>query len=118
MKIEALRLLSRGVVVVLVGMLKGCNLDRASFHKNNIMKQKRIGACERVRRSLEQHTKGERSARLVARSSEGQGYGKAGGTLIRNLCQRVTFVCARIIFSLIFQIYSCNNEKYINTNMR
>jgi hypothetical protein len=45
-------------------------LDRPFFHKNDILKQKRIAACERVRRNMKQCAKQKRSARVVARSSE------------------------------------------------
>jgi hypothetical protein len=38
------------------------------------------------------------------------------GRLIRNLYQKVTFIYAKVVFSLILQIYPCNNAEYINTN--
>jgi hypothetical protein len=44
-------------------------VDRPFCHKNDILKQKRIAGSERVRRNLK-YTKGERSARSVARSFE------------------------------------------------
>jgi hypothetical protein len=64
-------------------------LDRPFFYKNDILKQKRIGASEPVRRNLKQCTKGQLSARIAARRRRRRSEeGKAGGRLIRNLYQR------------------------------
>jgi hypothetical protein len=92
-------------------------LDKPFFHTNDTLKQKGIGACERVRRNLKWYTKGKRPARVVARSNEGSGEGKAEGGLTTNLYQRVTFAHARVMLPLILlRIYACKNTKYIHTN--
>jgi hypothetical protein len=73
------------------------NFDRPFFHKNDTLKQKRAAGSKRVGRNLK-CTKGIRSARLGIRSFEEWEEEKAGGWLIRNLCQRVKYVHAGVVY--------------------
>jgi hypothetical protein len=52
---------------VVVDMLSGYDLDRPVFHKNDILKQKRAAAYERMNLK---YTKGEMLVRLIARHRE------------------------------------------------
>jgi hypothetical protein len=56
------------------------DLDGLSFHKNDILKQKKkkIAGSERGRRHLKYCTNGKGSARLVARNFDAWEEGKAG----------------------------------------